>query len=471
MPFHRQFITLWAALALLLSLSGCGNGSGSAVAVSGNQAPTDLSGIAATGKPFLGTVYLSDAASPPRTAEAPANPDGSFSFPAATLIGFTPPYLLKVVSVSGKDDPSAAALYSIATGPGTANINPITTAAVAAASGAADLAGLFQLFASHDAFDPVTHATTGARLSLVAAGFPHALSDVVSSLNQLLAPFGAAQDDPLGGFYAVNGQGLDGFLDQTTFTISGGNLTVNAASQGPNLFTGSLQDVVHGSVQTGILTPPDGTLPGNAVLTLAVRGQLPSQSSIHYASLTLQLPPGFTVVEDSQATLAGASVPNTALPIEGALQSNIYPAPLLSAANNQLSLNVTTLGGFGTGNFLQIRCVASSALLLTTRAADFSILTATIYSDIYKNKRIKGLSVIPVSLVFPSHEGKGLFAARCASCHSLDPADTSATGLYGKAAEVAATLATTHHQVTLSGTAPSYLFEYLTAVTYGWQVY
>ena len=449
----RIYLILCAVLASLL-LAACGKGSPSVTAVTSSQqttvrTATDLSGIASVGQPLTGTVDLSDSSYPTKTTSVVLNQDGTYSFNSSDLQALKAPFLLK------NTDNSGTSWYSFASGAGTANINPITTLALVMASGASDLNSLSDSYNSHNA----------ATLNLLSLSFPSALAKVMTALNPLLAFFGSSDSDPLAGFYSLNQQGLDGFLGQVTFTISNGAITITDKTSRASVFAASLDDLETPVVTASALTAPATYyLPGNAALTLAVQGNLPAGTFIKCAAFTLQLPQGITVD-------TGASGVNTAIPIEAAVNSNVYPVPVLSQTNNQLSLTLSSLGGFGTGNFITVRCIVSSAQLLATTTANFSIIASTMYADIYKNQLLKTVSIVPVSLVFPAQEGKKLFNAQCASCHNLNTDDTTTASLAGKSTQLSGVFSGWHHGLTLSKVQVEYLSEYLTALSNGQLVF
>jgi hypothetical protein len=399
------------------------------------------------GGPLSGTVYLSDASVPTKSATAVITQDGSFSFSAADLKNLKAPYLLKAV------DPSGNAWYSFAGAAGTANLNPITTLSLAMASGCADLKGLSDLYDSHDA----------ASLSALSPVFPVALGKVLTALQPLLSIYGAADADPLAGFYPVNDQGLDGFLGQVGLSISGGVVTLTDNTSHAPVFSAPLNHLESSVVTTGALSAPAPFyLPGNAILTLAAQGSLPSGSTIESGTITLKLPLGITV--DS-----GPSGINTAIPIVA--HTNVYPAPVLSQTNNQLSITFSSLQGFGTGNFLNVRCLVTTTALFASRATDFSVTASSLYGDIYKSQRVKGISIAPVAIVYPTREGKTVYDSFCASCHNLNAADTSTASLYDKTPQIPATFSSRHHGVTLTATQLDYLSDYLNAFSSGQAVY
>ena len=206
-------------------------------------------------------------------------------------------------------------------------------------------------------------------------------------------------------------------------------------------------------------------MPGNAVVTLKLQGNLPQGTVVRNLSLSLQLPLGVTVDP-------GLSNVNTAVPIGPAGGSNVYPQPSLSATNNILTISMSSLAGFGAGDFLTIRCIVSSASLLTTiTAADFKVIATTMYADIYKTGRLTGLAVVPETLVDPSVEGKKVYTSLCAGCHTLDPSDSVITPtLYNSTSRLPAIFATSHHRVTLTSDQLGNLRAYLDAYYQGQQI-
>ena len=442
----RRTIAALCAVLLALTLAACGGSTagGASQSASGGQtailAATGLSGIAAAGAPLLGTVQLSDASFPSKSAAAVITQDGTFSFSATDLAGLKAPFLLKAADASGNT------WYSFAGGAGSANINPLTSLALAASSGCADLQGLSALFLTHNA----------ASLNVLPQAFPRALSQVMAELKPLLSIYGAAGADPLAGFYPVNGQGFDGFLAQVDLAISQGSVTLTDRTSLATVFSAPLNNLGAGVATVSALSAPAPSyLPGNAILTLAAQGSLPSGTALQSGSFTLQLPLGITVD-------TGPAGINTAVPLIP--QTTVYPAPVLSQSNNQLSVSFSSLKGFGTGNFLTIRCLVTTAALFASTAADFSVSAASLYGDIYKSQRVQGISIVPVAIVYPTREGKNLFDSLCASCHNLGVSDTTTASLYGKSDQLPAEFTSLHHGEALTATQLDYLSEYLTAL-------
>jgi hypothetical protein len=372
--------TLLAAVLLGLLpvlLSACGSDSGSAVTASAaapTPAATSIVGIAAAGKPLSGKVFLADSSQPSRSVSAPINQDGTFALP---LDGLQAPFLLQAVDSQGR------ALFAFAGSAGMVNINPLSNLALAVASGAADQQALGQVFS---AADP-------ARLQTISQAIPAARSDLVTALQPLLSRFGATGSDPFTGYFAPNGQGLDDLFDKVGVSLASGAVTISNSLTGAEILSAPLDAIASaGSLHTAALPAPGAFyLPGNALLTLRVVGALPEGSQIMRSTFTVQLPLGFSLD-------TGPSGVNSAVPTGSALGANIYPAPALSATDNLVKIGISSVTGFGAGDFLTLRCIASTEALLATNPADFKISVPELYGDLYKNLRLKGLSIVPVAL-------------------------------------------------------------------------
>jgi hypothetical protein len=316
---------------------------------------------------------LSDSSSPSKTISVPITADGTFSFSELTLQGLKAPYLLKAV------EPTGTTWYSFAASEGLANINPITTVAAAAATGSGDTQALVQFYASHDP----------AAMSALSRTMPSAVVDLMNALKPLLSIYGAAGADPLSGSYTVNQQGLDGFLDQLDFTISQGTVVISNRSTGQQVFSAPIANLASGSANPAAMPPlPPLKLTDNAGLTLAVKGILPAGVAIQSATFTLQLPQGVTV--------------NSVTPIDAAAGSNIYAPTGVTQSGNQVTITLTSLNGFGTGNFLTIRCGVDSSALADLGTADFTTISSALYSDIYQTQPIGGLSIVPTDFFNPA---------------------------------------------------------------------
>lgn len=211
-------------LSFIVSVSflivACGGGGGGGVGYSSSSGTTptttttqqaqSLSGVAAAGLPIVGYVYLKDSAGY-TLGPNPIASDGSFSF---TVTGYTAPFYLRAqgsVGGTGYD------LYSATTSSGTANINPLTNLAVAAAAGVSDPASVY----SNPAQSPITQAN---------------LNQAVLNIQTMLAPLLTAYNaniNPITGAYTANHTGLDAVFDAVAVNINtttGSVAVVNAAN-------------------------------------------------------------------------------------------------------------------------------------------------------------------------------------------------------------------------------------------------
>lgn len=436
---NRSYVSLAAACLLAVTLSACGGGGGSAAPAVPVSSVT-VEGIAATGAPLSGTVELSDSSYPTKTATAPINADGTFSLDVA---GLKAPFILKAADSSGN------AHYSFAKAAGMANINPLSTLTVAVASGAWSMADLADLHANHNL----------ATLQVIASSTDRAAAEIRSALQPLLAEYGAETADPVAGPYSVNGQGLDGLFDQVEIGISGGMVSLKRKDTKAEVYSAPVGGVSTGSVDTGAMpTPKPYYMPGNAELTLKIEGDLPQGKTIRNASLSIKLPLGISIDQ-------GESRINTAIPVGAAAGANVYPAPTLTATNNTLGITMSALAGFGTGELLTVRLIVPSATLMaTTTAESFAVTSSVMYADIYKNERLKGLTVVPVSLAYPTREGKAVYDTLCAGCHTMDPSDSVITpSLYGKSSLVTERFRSAHHGKSLASTQIDDLKAYMDA--------
>lgn len=373
-------------ITLALTISGCGHKSGSSAATEQTttaQAST-VQGIAAAGSPISGTVTLCDSAT--STISAKTTAAGEYSI---DITGMKPPFILKSVDISNHE------LYSYAAAPGTVNINPLTTLAVAIASGSTDSASLSALY---------DRTTQGNATALTQTQMIISTASITAALQPLLASYGAATADPFTGPYLVNHQGIDDLFDKVIITLSTGSVVIASKDTNTPIFTAPLGDLMTGSVNTNNIPTPapsaQEVMPGNAELTLKLQGDLPQGTFIKNVSFSIQLPSGITVVtpESMPATL----VNYMAIPIGTAVGANIYPAPSLSATNNMLHISMSSLTGFSTGTFLTVWYIDSLPYAMYSRTpADFKISGPKYYSDIYKNHELQNLTIVPDSITFP----------------------------------------------------------------------
>lgn len=128
-------ITLLGMLLVGSLIAGCGSGGGGGP--SAGVSSQVVSGVAATGSPLAGQVTLRDSSPERRDKVTVIASDGSFSIDVGDMHA---PFLLRA---SGTADGVSRTLYSFAEKPGTANINPLSTVAVANAADVDDPATVF----------------------------------------------------------------------------------------------------------------------------------------------------------------------------------------------------------------------------------------------------------------------------------------------------------------------------------------
>ncbi|ABQ26212.1 fibronectin type III domain-containing protein [Geotalea uraniireducens] len=210
-------ITVLCLVAVGLMLTGCGSSGG-------GLSSQVVSGVAAVGAPLAGQVNLKDASNPPQEKSTVIGNDGTFAFDVTGMKG---PFILQA---SGRANGTNYALHSFAGGTGTANVNPLSNAAVASAAGVDDPS---QVFANPD---PVT-------LQKIESNLQTAVATILSKLHPLLKQYSADNSDPIKGHYTVDHTGLDGMLDNVKMTLSNGVLTIVNAKTGAVIFSGKISDI------------------------------------------------------------------------------------------------------------------------------------------------------------------------------------------------------------------------------------
>jgi mono/diheme cytochrome c family protein len=216
------------ALGLLIIgslIAGCGGGGsdGGGAGVS----PQVVSGVAATGSALAGQVTLRDSSSVRKDKSTVIAGDGSFAIDVSDMNG---PFILKA---TGTADGVSRTMFSFADKPGTANINPLSTVAVASAAGVDDPATVF------DKPDSTT-------LDKITSGMPGSVSTLKSKLNVLLDGFSVANADPVKDPFTADHTGLDGMFDNVKIVLAGGTLTITNATTGAVIFTAQVKDVASG---------------------------------------------------------------------------------------------------------------------------------------------------------------------------------------------------------------------------------
>ncbi|HJV33771.1 hypothetical protein [Geomonas sp.] len=293
-----KILAVWMMLIATGLLAGCGGGGGSSSNIP-VVAASKVSGVAATGSPIVGTVYLNDSSTPSKQLSQTTNSDGSFSFDVS---GMTAPFILRTTAVDGNGQ--GYTLFSFANAAGTANINPLSNLAVLQANGAAD---------------PATLSTpTAAQLAAIKA----ALANVITQIQTLLAPvltdYGVAGRNFITDSFLANHSGLDLLFDYISISVSGGTLTItNKLNNATILVTTVGGPTLTGTVNTANLPtiPPNLSLFGTYTLsgfeiTYADGSSLTSTSPGIMFSGTFQLNSNNTASQS--VTVNGYTVNNNA---------------------------------------------------------------------------------------------------------------------------------------------------------------
>jgi hypothetical protein len=249
----KRLTYLVLAFASLLFYSCGGGGGGTAPAAS------TVSGVAAAGAPLVGQVSLVDAtgktaSGSPKTLGS----DGSFSF---NVSGMTAPYFLQAQGTVGGTE---FTMYSVALGAGTANINPMSSIAVAAMAGVNDPATVYSA--------PGTYASKMTQTAMNTA-----VTNMQSLMGNVLSPYSAGSANPITGSYTANHTGIDAAFDVSGMNINTTNGTVTvvdktSGTSGSTIGTATLAQMMGSTPPAAVPAVSNPTLPTdlqgiNAMLT------------------------------------------------------------------------------------------------------------------------------------------------------------------------------------------------------------
>ena len=225
---------------LAITVSGCGGGGG------GNGTATStVSGVASTGAPMTGNVFLKDAANNPEM-NTTITQNGAYSFDVS---GKTAPFMLR-----------AGSLYSMSSGPGTANINPMTHLMVADAASFANMSTMNNFY----------NHPNGTTMGTISGRMGTALQDMQQKMASLLSQYGVANVNPVTGQIVI-GQGMDRMFDDVKMTIdASGNVSMTYVN-GTAVYTGPMSSMSGGTMMTGnIVTPPTTPTVSTVIITPSV---------------------------------------------------------------------------------------------------------------------------------------------------------------------------------------------------------
>ena len=135
------------------------------------------------------------------------------------------PFLLKAI---GTADGASHTLYSFAGQPGTANINPLSSAALAHAAGVDDPSVVF------DKPDPAT-------LDRIRSRMPGSVATLQTQIMPLLDVFSAGGRSPVNDSFVADHDRLDGMFDSVRIVLSNGTLTITNVTSGAVIFSAQHQ--------------------------------------------------------------------------------------------------------------------------------------------------------------------------------------------------------------------------------------
>lgn len=259
-----RFLRCALVLLLFTLLQACGGGGGGGEGIAAGSGAS-VFGVAATGLAINGSVTIKDATGATRSASI-AQPSGAFSI---DVTGLNPPYFLKAT-----DNTGTITLYSVATGTGNFNINPISNlVVVAAAMHINPLAKTPEAVFDNPAnFANLTWAQIQAATTSV-------MAQMSPAFQAALAVNGASNVNPLTDPFQV-GKGLDTVFDNYAVTL--------------NTATGELQERQVASNTTTVLGLVDklGTFPAAGVYDGTVMFPLTAGPHGHLARDILITPSG-----------------------------------------------------------------------------------------------------------------------------------------------------------------------------------
>jgi hypothetical protein len=191
-----------------------------------------------------GTVFLKDSANNPEMSKTINAQTGAFSFDVS---GKTAPYMLRT-----------GTLYSMSSGPGTANINPMTHLMVADAAGFVDMTAMNAFYTNPN----------GTQMVTISGNMGTALQHMQQTMAPLLNAYGVANVNPVTGTITI-GQGMDRMFDDVKMTINASGTVFMGYVNGTIVYTGPMASMSSGSMGT-VVTPPATPTVSGIVITPSV---------------------------------------------------------------------------------------------------------------------------------------------------------------------------------------------------------
>lgn len=293
------FYTL-LAVVLAVYLAGCGGG--------GSSPTPTVSGVAATGAPMTGTVFLKDAANNPEMSQQITPGSGAFSF---NVSGKTAPFLLR-----------AGSMYSMSNGPGPANINPMTNLMVAQAGAFTNMSSLNGFYMNPN----------GTQMRSMFSNMSTARQTVRQKLAPLMNVYGVANQDPMTSNFTI-GNGMDRMFDDVKMSVdANGNVTMMYANGTP-VFTGQMGNMAGGSMMTGNIVSPGNIAPSGFTVT-PTTARLQASGTQQFTAST---PVTWSVISTNGGTVSQAGL-YTAPAVPG-----MYLLKATSVADTSKSVTVTIM--------------------------------------------------------------------------------------------------------------------------------
>jgi len=274
MKTNKISLVIYLALALAVFVfNGCGGGGGSAT-------PT-VSGVAASGAPMTGTAFLRDSANNPEMSTAINAQTGAFSFDVS---GKTAPYMLR-----------SGTLYSMSSGPGTANINPLSHLMVADAASFANMSSMNNFYKNPN----------GTQMVTISGNIGTARQHMQQTMAQLLNAYGVANVDPITGSIII-GQGMDRMFDDVKMTINASGTVSMMYVNGSAAYTGPMASMSNGTMGT-VESPPTTPTVSGIVITPSVAKMQMNPLNPPQQQFSANIPVTWTMVTANGGTIGATS--------------------------------------------------------------------------------------------------------------------------------------------------------------------
>jgi len=232
---------------------------------------------------MTGTVFLKDSANNPEMSTTINAQTGAFSFDVS---GKTAPYMLRT-----------GTLYSMSSGPGTANINPMTHLMVADAAGFVDMSAM-------NAFYNNPNAT---QMGTISGNMGTALQHMQQTMAPMLSAYGVANVNPVTGTITI-GQGMDRMFDDVKMTINASGTVSMGYVNGTIVYTGPMASMSAGTMMSGnIMQPPATPTVSGITITPSVAKMQMNALQPPTQQFTANIPVTWTMVSLNGGTINATS--------------------------------------------------------------------------------------------------------------------------------------------------------------------